>query len=457
MLYRKMIKNGFSAIVAAMIIFSFFVFVKKPAFAYVDYFFWQNRQNTNQGPLYTFQTYTATSSRYLSGVSLFKTSASDCTGSYLYFCKGDIASGDEWESRDCLNSEILAYQSVGDWPTDTYKDIIFNNNVYIINGQKYYISFNKGNGCILKAYSINIYAGGHYAWANSAVSEGNYSNGYDLTFKLFYSNAVPTGQASSSDQIYKPDPALSTKYPDFRTIDYQLCYIGSTCNLWFSYNDLSVGYPMYLFYYASTTRPTYEIASTTIANSFNFQNKILVPPLTISTSTMYNLLLDAGSYGWIVKTGITIRWIATSSEIFNYQGVCDTIATSTGSFLDDIRYSLECGFRRLTIWAFQPDPAAIEYFNKSNNQLKGSFPFNLVFSLTGQIQKTIAQNATSSNQTIGVPFVSATGTPIILPVLSSSSMANAIGSSNATLIRTTLNYLIWGSAAALIAGIIIFI
>jgi len=129
--------------------------------------------------------------------------------------------------------------------------------------------------------------------------------------------------------------------------------------------------------------------------------------------------------------------------------ICASVATSTGTFLDDTRYALECGVRRIMWWSFKADEKSLKDFTNSREQLKQAFPFNTYFELNSAVSNAIATTTTSTG-TFNMPMIDGDGQFYMLPVLSSSSVPDLIGEENNNLFRTGLGYLAW----IMVAGII---
>ena len=101
---------------------------------------------------------------------------------------------------------------------------------------------------------------------------------------------------------------------------------------------------------------------------------------------------------------------ASSSNIF-YQGVCEAFC-----------------------FLFVPTDYGLTSFQNNYDNLKQTFPFNTYFQLTTAVQGGLNDANLNTTTTIGVPMVrkvSGAAQFYILPVLSSSSMPNAIGGTNA--------------------------
>lgn len=110
-----------------------------------------------------------------------------------------------------------------------------------------------------------------------------------------------------------------------------------------------------------------------------------------------------------------------------------------------------CGLKKFAIWALCPDQNALDSINTSYSDIKNSFPFNAFFDLTTAVNSAVA-TSTNLNETFKMPFITATGTFYMLPVLSSTSLPNLIGNTNATLFRNSLTWIFWA-----LAGFIVFI
>lgn len=265
-------------------------------------------------------------------------------------------------------------------------------------------------------------------------------------------NEIPT-----QNEYY--DVGLDQYSPDFSTAPHFTCFVGDECNLWFSFNELAIGYDMYLLDYLGTSTPDYAIASTTVTPTWNWQNKILVPPETEEQDKLYNLLLDAEAYGWINTTGIEVHWVSTTTwsdfvedqiganldQYCDPEIICEDI--SGGSFY----IGFACGFRTTLCWAFTPSNNSITNLTNSISALENSFPFNMVFGFLNRANTSITE-AEFNNASLGVPFINTEGEYIILPVISSSTMEDTFGESY-TVVKTGLDYFVW----ILVAGLALLV
>lgn len=126
-------------------------------------------------------------------------------------------------------------------------------------------------------------------------------------------------------------------------------------------------------------------------------------------------------------------------------------ACNTGNFFQN-------GICNAFCYLFIPTDYGLSVFQNNYDNLKQSFPFNTYFELTGAIQDAVSSTTMTTTNTIGIPFVKTTAGHAqyyVAPVLSSSSLPNAISGTNANLVRNTLSYLFWLIAGAI--AVILFI
>jgi len=126
--------------------------------------------------------------------------------------------------------------------------------------------------------------------------------------------------------------------------------------------------------------------------------------------------------------------------------ICAGITSATSSFM----YSIECGGRKLIYNLFTPNVFALETLKTSWINFKGKFPFSVYFQLTDTVQSAIDNSSVNMNDTFDVVMIDKDRDIITVPVLSSSSVANLVGQSNADLIRNTIGWIIWLAVAFLI-------
>lgn len=228
------------------------------------------------------------------------------------------------------------------------------------------------------------------------------------------------------------DFQLSEVEPDFGTVVNQICFLGVECRLYFSFNSLAVGYPMYLFNYEDSNFPGNEIASTIVTAAPLWQNYVIVPDQATSTELKYNFLLDAGEYGWIVKTGIQINWWSEAEwqaylddigpdldEYCSAENVCENVATSS-----DFLYGVQCGFQQGICWMLVPNSSSKNFFFNTVTKFESSFPFNFYFTIVNQAKSNFQKSA-SSDASLDFPMYStSTGEVSWQPLISSSTVTD---------------------------------
>lgn len=316
---------------------------------------------------------------------------------------------------------------------------------------------------IIPATPINLTASQTYyiktvttGTTGNVYSRGNgISNPGIMNYRAYYDTDNNITQNTNYDY------SLAADYPDFNSVISQTCVIGQDCNLWFSFNELAIGYPMYLIYYASSTIPANAISSKLITSDISWQNAIAVPQVSTTTEVKYNLLLDGGTYGWNVKTGITIKWVESDywenliiekygADITQYcaeEVICDGVSTSSDFF-----YGVTCGFRQGLCWFLSPTAGSQKYIANSLAAFENSFPFNLYFGFITRTEAIIGAEATTTDG-LTMPFIDTNGEVIDLPITSSTTMSDALGDGYDT-IKNGLEYFIWIITAVVIAFII---
>lgn len=282
------------------------------------------------------------------------------------------------------------------------------------------------------------------------ADQENFLCGYPCGNSMaFYYETTYTNYSLRWDTRPLPEGVPSISVPE-----KIICDLGAPCLYPVRYNSQAVGKYVYLWDYNngswidSELYDTLQIQATTTG-----LNYLDVP----ATSTEQKI------YYWIELQNrevfqAEVEYLATTTTFFpEFDGcgeeqVCADVATSSGAFFDDFRFGVECGFRQVICWAFVPTPPAQKYFYNSAGRLKTSFPFNTYFGLISIVDTALA-TSTNMDSTFGIPFIETPaqgGDFYIMPVISSSSMPNAIGQENTDLFRLTISYLIWIAVAVLI-------
>jgi hypothetical protein len=322
--------------------------------------------------------------------------------------------------------------------------------ININQGQEYYISIQGTSGaCVSSAIYLNTVI----TIPTSNGNNGVYGYDYNpMQFKTLYDgdyysiNYVPyvdnTGGLSNGG-IYKDFDFWQMevfKQATTSNITIQINYGNSTTTGYTSDNENISAYP------------NQSIFNLTVSKYTSLENG--------KYWTWAELIDDKGNflaespylYFWIdnVNGSSTFSFTAPpeyQDNVFNH--ICDDIATSSGTLLDDLRYNTECGFKKFVYWAFTPTKAAQDGLIISYTNIKKLFPFNVYFNLTNTVTNSIS-TSTATTGTFDIPFINKTGDFYMLPVLSSSSLPNLIGGTNANLFRNSISWIIWILVAFLI-------
>lgn len=249
---------------------------------------------------------------------------------------------------------------------------------------------------------------------------------------------------------YNYDNQLQSDIPDFATVENQICFLDEQCRLWFSFNSLALGSDMHAIYYSSSTIPSNAISTTIIQSSPIWQNYLVIPDPKEEGQIKYNMLMDTEGYGWTIKTGINIDWYSSSTfynilddKLANIKGdfcdnVCEGISTSS-----DFMYSINCGLRQVFCWLFIPTNDSITYLSDQNEELKKSFPFNLVFDFLTKGKNIIENSATSTFEMV-MPYMKAGDETITSKVIfTSTSTEEVLGSENYEILDESFRHAIW--------------
>lgn len=396
----------------------------------------------------------------------------------IRLCKGAFVNGTLYNASCSQQIDYCTFLVTSQGTQPTYYACNFNY-TYVIDSPFYWLLEEQSHT------ALNVPMNRHDNMPTGTTTGRIVSASYKNWSENFVIYLYPTGQWQTSSRLkyddslveippdflyegqnqYQPDKTLLTWRSDINTVYYQICYLNSICNLWINFNEQAINDKVYLVYdilYKQT--PNFGIASTTIRASPIWQNKLNVPATSTEGIINYCLYLVDAEFGDLLNCGLKINWVSTTTfdEILGIasstlSNICSNVATSTGGF-DDFRYGVECGLRKLIFWAFSPDNYAINYFLDDYGLLKMSFPFNIFFTLTDTAKNAISTTTLSQNDNLGLPFIRKTATSsqfYILPVISSSSLANAIGQTNAGIFRTTLSYFIYIMTASIIFLIII--
>jgi hypothetical protein len=134
--------------------------------------------------------------------------------------------------------------------------------------------------------------------------------------------------------------------------------------------------------------------------------------------------------------------------------VCADEASSTNDFF----FGILCGTKLAFCWIFAPTPSALNFINNGFEEIKSVVPFSYYYNLSDSVMAGFATSSfANASTTIGLPMYNKdTQAYYIIPVLSTSSIPNLIGETNAAIFRATQAAFIWAATAILIITILIF-
>lgn len=286
------------------------------------------------------------------------------------------------------------------------------------------------------------------------------SNGYSNIITLLYN---PTEHPLIPDALdafyfsYNTSLISNTYFGGLAYIEIERCLnVGCSTTTPYFFTD----------YTGATSTKSYILSKTiTIASSTNTVGRSLFTianeswRISSSTREVYKIIPTYYNIGTSEMTtgnptAQAINWVAYDEQpplpecvdkVFDGSTVCDIydLEALTGQILCGFTY----GTGQTLFWLFNPSCSSLDYIISGYNNFKGAFPFNAYYDLVDALDVAINSVATSSTSTIGVPFIDKDATSsnkfYILPVISSSSINNAIGTENANVFRTTIGYLIW--------------
>lgn len=340
----------------------------------------------------------------------------------------------------CIDSPVVSdntidlYNNTEDWAEFLFSDYPTTvSNIYML-----CTASTNGGDLRLDVATPDNYAGGQFI-DNSA---------YDYTFRVYYNDEYFT-PPEYEDLIFPDKPADGeTVFTNNNIVSFtgtDIHYNADTLVLDI-YPVTGLPIESYVTFYQSIVdaRP-YQFDVPLIAGDYQYKLELKIGGVngTVATTTF-----DRG----LINFTFDALKIATSTEQFfampfnvSVENVCSGIATST------IMGGIECGFKRVAYWAFFPSQSSVSALANVYTNLQDSFPFNAFFDLTDAVNSAVATSTPDTAGTIDLPFINTVGDYVMLPVLASSSLPNFIGSSNATLFRNSITWLLW-----LCAGVLIF-
>jgi hypothetical protein len=420
--------------------------------AAITYILVQNSSDDTGGNYITIQTFIAPSDK-ISGISVWPMSGVVEADYNIYLCKGTANIGDSYLKYNCTGELLVATSTCHLGLTlNAWQDCSFGYVYTMVTNDYYYFSISRGagNSGFYGRWDLNSpYYGGRMltndTYSGTLEQLNNYNR--DLKFRLVYDDLL-----FEREIRLEFDNTLIDYWPDIASVKHMVCYVGEDCNLWFSFNDLAVGYTVNLINDISPQTSNAPIASTTIIYTPMHQNKIILTAATSTKSDLFCLyIVDK-----VLTCGINVFW--SDENLFNEYWAalpscassCEEMASSSGAFWDDFRYGIECGMTKAVCYMARPSKDSLDAITRAELSLESSFPFTVAFDLLNTVGGALASSSTSTDNVFNIPMIRAAGTSTEIygiPVLSSSSVSNAIGADNNLMIRQIFSWIGWFAAA----------
>ena len=262
---------------------------------------------------------------------------------------------------------------------------------------------------------------------------------------------------------------IRTNYPDNTITIDTTSSDGATTTLNFIYNICDDPE------YSATTSKIWIINQTgTRFTNTSFGAQDYYSATTCSGTGTYTFHLEQGETGTVrayfaYANGYGVQYLTSglfylvaSNNIqpcypptYDIGNICAGIASST---LGDIQCGLKYGLVSSGQFLFYPSCSSLNTLSTTYGQFKRSFPFNTFYDLTDSIDTAINTSLTTTTpQNFSIPFVKPTSTGAqiyMLPVMSSTTISNSIGSTNYGVFQMTIGY-IWWILIALIAFFVV--
>lgn len=170
---------------------------------------------------------------------------------------------------------------------------------------------------------------------------------------------------------------------------------------------------------------------------------------TVSTPMGYSQIGTSSWTAYLVNGSTTISnvpsanvfVIGTSTYVQNASFTEDNVCATND--LSTISGQFACSLKLAMAWLVYPSQSSLDSLQVAGQDIKNSFPFSVYFQLTDVVQNTISSTTLNMNGSIGIPMINKSGDIYVAPFISSSTLPNAVGQTNAYLIRNTFSWLIW--------------
>lgn len=385
----------------------------------------------------------------ISSLKLYTSMASSTSSWLLYFCHGEYDAGISKDDNGmCLGSGQTELMSIGyvdynlqvGWNTFEFDDFGIVNydelNYYFIQPWHY-------DGPLeFRSHDANPYADGR------AYLTGGIPSNVDWAFKIYYDSAfipdVTVIELMDWSGTVEIGAEVGLAYNRNGT-----CIVDEPCTLRVNYGFDSIGDTIYLNdYYGDQTETVDPVASSTLDGGYFLRVDLELPTQSSPTTLQYCIYHEKIDDNFLY-CDISVRWGEDNTQdyfaLYDCANVCDDISTTTSDFF----YGIECGFKKIMCWAFMPQEDTLGTVLDSIEEIEDSFPFNTVFSFLNMVNDTLS-TTTEIDNTLGVPVIDTEGNFYILPIISSTSMPDAIGEDNTNLFKKSVGYFVWVIVIALI-------
>jgi hypothetical protein len=238
----------------------------------------------------------------------------------------------------------------------------------------------------------------------------------------------------------------------------------------YNFNGLNVASTTVgLYDYRNATSTGYYSIDTFNATTTGLAG-IVMPTPTINTNNIYKFYAITPGQPVLWSKAFTVNWSFTAQtsdvytdlectpNMFDDSHICDGIDQTTsdgfstlfGHNWGSIRCASIYATNKTAFFFFTPSCNSMNSIKRNFDEFKGAFPFSAFFSFTDAMDNAIktATTSTTTTSTIDIPFVHRIGATstnkfYTLPVLTTSSVSNLIGTDNKNVFRLTLGYLVW--------------
>ena len=285
---------------------------------------------------------------------------------------------------------------------------------------------------------------------SDTVLQTVYSPGFTVTMlpEIIYSNGN-INYGGDNPLIVNTNASAGTTTIEF---DYNVCNQANYNSSHFALENLDTNEILNI---TASTTPCTGTSTMALPYAQDFVNTLNTRVDLVDSSNTPQILGNSFQIIWQIKgTGSSTSCNPPSYSITN---ICSDIDTS------GVLGEIECGVKYALVssaqFLFYPSCGSISSLTDTFYKFKNAFPFNTYFNFTDSINTAInvALNSTSTPGSFSIPFIKRTATSTayyMLPIASSTSFSNAIGSTNYTTYRTTLGF-IWWILAALIVFVVV--